>query len=171
MTLTLVTVQCFCFSFCSWYCVLLLWYWLRIFYLFSPDIATWCWKMWRRCGQRFPKPAKARRSPSLSTRIASFPKCSWEETRSFLCWRTRWHPQNRIDSLWDSELSSSSLIYIVCFHPSTIFAVVVIDFHCLIYKITWTFMELYSFNVWMLLCCEWKMLHYRRNKPVTGLEM
>ena len=54
--------------------------------------------MWRRCGQRFPKPAKARRSPSLSTRIASFPKCSWEETQSFLCWRTRWHPQNRMDS-------------------------------------------------------------------------
>jgi len=51
-------------------------------------IATWFLRMWRRCGLKYQKQAKERRNQSQSTKIGLFLRCFWEETRSFLCWKT-----------------------------------------------------------------------------------
>lgn len=60
------------------------------------DIATWSWRMWRRCGQRFQRAGRARRSPSPWTRIAIFLKCSCGATLSSSCWGILWSQENEL---------------------------------------------------------------------------
>lgn len=57
---------------------------------------TWFWRMWRRCGQRFQRAGRGRRSLSLWTRIAIFLKCSCGVTLSSSCWEILWSPENEL---------------------------------------------------------------------------
>lgn len=52
--------------------------------------------MWRRCGQRFQRVGRGRRSLSLWTRIAIFLKCSCGVTLSSSSWEILWSPENEL---------------------------------------------------------------------------
>lgn len=58
--------------------------------------ATWCWRMWRRCGQKFPRVGRERRSQSQWIRTATSLKCSWEAIRSSSCWEILWSLENEL---------------------------------------------------------------------------
>lgn len=81
--------------------------WLNIEYLFFnvsktvvifflSGTATWSWRTWRRCGQKFLKVGKGRKSQSRWIRIATFLKCSSEETLSLSCLEILWSLGNEL---------------------------------------------------------------------------
>lgn len=80
--------------------------WLNIEYLFFnvsktcnfflSGTATWSWRTWRRCGQKFLKVGKGRKSQSRWIRIATFLKCSSEETLSLSCLEILWSLENEL---------------------------------------------------------------------------
>lgn len=66
--------------------------------------ATWSWRMWRRCGQKFPRAGRGKRSLSPWIRTATFPRCSWGATLSLSCWEILWSRENELLALRHSGL-------------------------------------------------------------------
>ena len=57
---------------------------LNPFFSIISAIATWSLKMWKKCGQRFQKQEKERKSQSQWTKTDLSPRCFFEGIRSFL---------------------------------------------------------------------------------------
>merc|ERR1711862_101966 len=57
-------------------------------------IATWFWRVLRRCGPKCPRQAKGKRRPSPSTRTDLSAKCSCVVTPSSLSSEIPWRPAN-----------------------------------------------------------------------------
>lgn len=55
--------------------------------------------MWKKCGQKFLKQAKERKSPNLWTKTDTSPKCSSEVTQWFWFWGIPWQQQNK-QNVW-----------------------------------------------------------------------
>lgn len=83
--------------------------------------------MWRRCGQKFPRAARERRSPSPWTRTATFPKCSCGATRSSLCSEILWSQENEL-ALYAGQ-AAFFLVLFFCFYGLNRLKTVVIN-HC-----------------------------------------